>query len=72
MADTNIFNTFSFKVWSERLREAKMEEEIQKQASFCRTASKLAEKSIDERFDSTAILSKMSKDLIPRNNDCNL
>ncbi|KAI6214856.1 hypothetical protein M3Y94_00317600 [Aphelenchoides besseyi] len=31
MADINIFNTFSFKKWSARLREMKMEEEIQKQ-----------------------------------------
>lgn len=30
MAD-NIFNTFSFTKWTERLREQKMEEEIQKQ-----------------------------------------
>lgn len=27
----NIFNTFSFKKWTEKLREQKMEEEIQKQ-----------------------------------------
>lgn len=31
MAEINIFNTFSFKKWTQKLREEKMEDEIQRQ-----------------------------------------
>ena len=31
MGDTNVFNTFSFKKWSERLKEKKIEDESQRQ-----------------------------------------
>jgi hypothetical protein len=31
MGEINVFNTFSFKKWSDRLKEQKIEEEVQKQ-----------------------------------------
>ncbi|CAD5221458.1 unnamed protein product [Bursaphelenchus xylophilus] len=54
MADINVFNTFSFKKWSERLREQKIEEEIQRQRieQVARLRDKLArERSIREMAD---------------------
>ncbi|KAH7698652.1 Protein F48E8.8 [Aphelenchoides avenae] len=47
MGEINVFNTFSFKKWSDRLKEQKIEEEVQKQRM--EQVARLRDKLIKER-----------------------